>query len=282
MKPQFDNQISSSFLMWFDHTLLSKGEAYYNVTTTFPANSSYVNGFYAYNGPYKGLVYDSSIAGATVMTGVSINGANYNLGQSPLSGINYSEGQIYLSSGSLNVSGTYSVKEFNVLMTSQPEEVLLFETQYVRRNKTPAGSLKDSLKENAITYPVIFIKNNGSTNDPWAFGGTDETRVDFRAIVIADSQYTLDAVCSLFRDRNYDNVPLIDPTYNPFNVLGSFKSGVVFNYNNITSGKDYCMIDRVSVSKVAGVRDRENNINPGSYYGLIDFELVKFREPRQT
>jgi hypothetical protein len=282
MKPQFDNQISSSFLMWFDHTLLSKGEAYYNVTTSFPANTSYVNGFYAYNGPYKGLVYDTSIAGATVMTGVTVNNANYNLGQNPVSGINYSEGQVYLASGNLNVTGTYSVKEFNVLLTSQPEEVLLFETQYVRRNKTPATSLKDSLKENTITYPVVFIKNNGSTNDPWAFGGTDETRIDFRAIVIADSQYTLDAVCSLFRDRNYDNVPLIDPTYNPFNVLGSFKSGVAFNYDNITSGKDYCMIDRVSVSKIAGVRDRENNINPGSYYGLIDFELVKFRQPRQT
>ena len=282
MKPQFDNQISSSFLMWFDHTLLSKGEAYYNVTTSFPANTSYVNGFYAYNGPYKGLVYDTSIAGATVMTGVTVNNASYNLGQNPVSGINYSEGQIYLASGNLNVTGTYSVKEFNVLLTSQPEEVLLFETQYVRRNKTPATSLKDSLKENTITYPVVFIKNNGSTNDPWAFGGTDETRIDFRAIVIADSQYTLDAVCSLFRDRNYDNVPLIDPTYNPFNVLGSFKSGVAFNYNNITSGKDYCMIDRVSVSKIAGVRDRENIINPGSYYGLIDFELVKFRQPRQT
>ena len=282
MKPQFDNQISSSFLMWFDHTLLSKGEAYYNVTTSFPANTSYVNGFYAYNGPYKGLVYDTSIAGATVMTGVTVNNANYNLGQNPVSGINYSEGQIYLASGNLNVTGTYSVKEFNVLLTSQPEEVLLFETQYVRRNKTPATSLKDSLKENTITYPVVFIKNNGSTNDPLAFGGTDETRIDFRAIVIADSQYTLDAVCSLFRDRNYDNVPLIDPTYNPFNVLGSFKSGVAFNYDNITSGKDYCMIDRVSVSKIAGVRDRENNINPGSYYGLIDFELVKFRQPRQT
>lgn len=282
MKPQFDNQISSSFLMWFDHTLLSKGEAYYNVTTSFPANSSYVNGFYAYNGPYKGLVYDTSIAGATVMTGITINNANYNLGQGPVSGINYSEGQIYLTSGNLNVTGTYSVKEFNVLMTSQPEEVLLFETQYVRRNKTPAGSLKDSLKENTITYPVIFIKNNGSTNDPWAFGGTDETRVDFRAIVIADSQYNLDAVCSLFRDRNYDNVPLIDATYNPFNVLGSFKSGVVFNYDHVTSGKDYCMIDSVSVSKIASVKDKENNINPGSYYGLIDFELVKFRQPRQS
>ena len=42
MKPQFDNQISSSFLMWFDHTLLSKGEAYYNVTSAFPAVYYYI------------------------------------------------------------------------------------------------------------------------------------------------------------------------------------------------------------------------------------------------
>ncbi len=99
---------------------------------------------------------------------------------------------------------------------------------------------------------------------------------------MADSQYNLDAVCSLFRDRNYDNFPLINSNYNPFNVLGSFKSGIPFNYDTVTSGKDYCMIDAVSVSKIPSVRDRENNINPGSYYGIIDFEVIKFREPRKT
>jgi hypothetical protein len=65
-------------------------------------------------------------------------------------------------------------------------------------------------------------------------------------------------------------------------VLGSFKSGIAFNYDSLTSGKDYCMIDSVSVSKVASVRDIESNLNPSSYYGLIDFELIKFRQPRQT
>jgi hypothetical protein len=33
MKQQFDNQVISSFLMWFDHTLLEKGEAYYTVNS---------------------------------------------------------------------------------------------------------------------------------------------------------------------------------------------------------------------------------------------------------
>jgi len=282
MKEQFDNRVAASFLLWFDHTLLEKGEAYYDVTTSFPSNSSYFNGFYSYNGPYQGLVYDTSIPDATVMTGVTVNGTYYNVGQGPLSGINYTKGQIYLTSGNLDVTGSYSVKEFNVLLTSKPEEVLLFETQYVQRNKTPTGSLKDSLAQNVITFPVIFIKNNGSTNEPAAFGGTDETRIDYRAIVVADSQYSLDAVCSLFRDRNYDNLPLIDSNYNPFNVFGSFKSGIAFNYNTVTSGKDYCIIDSVSVSKIPSVRDRENNINPGSYYGLIDFEIIKLRQPRTT
>lgn len=283
MKQQFDNQVSSSFLMWFDHTLLSKGEAYYTVSSNFPSNTSYFNGLYSYNGPYKGLVYDSSISGATIMTGVYVNSVKYNLGSSPLSGINYSEGQVFLSSGGLAVSGSYSVKEFNVLLTSQSEESLLFETQYVRRSKVPTGILKGSLNENVITYPVIFIKSQGSSNTPFAFGGTDETRLDFRAIVISDSQYNLDAICSLFRDRNYDNVPLISSSDNPFNVLGSFKSGIVFNYDSITAGKDFCMIDRVSVSKIANAAnkgDKDELLNPSCHYGLIDFELIKMREPR--
>jgi hypothetical protein len=282
MKQQFDNQVISSFLMWFDHTLLEKGDAYYTVNSTFPANNSYFKNYYAYNGPYKGLVYDTSITGATVMTGVYVNNVKYNLGSGPVSGVNYYEGQVYSPSGSLNVSGTYSVKEFNVLLTSQPEETLLFETQYSKRNKLPTGILKDSLAENTITYPVVFLKNNGSSNTPAAFGGTDETRIDVRAIVIADSQYNLDAVCSLFRDRNYDNVPLISESDNPFNVLGSFKNNAPFNYNTVTAGKDYCMIDRVSVSKISSVRNKENMLNPSAYFALIDFELIKFREPRKT
>lgn len=279
MIAQFDNQVMSSFLMWFDHMLLNKGQAHYQVTTTFPQSECYFPGFYAYNAPYKGLVYDTSIAGATVLTGVSINNVNYNLGQSPLTGINHFEGQVLTTVNGATVSGVYSVKEINVLLTSQPEEKILFETNYARRNKT--NGLLESLDENSIPYPVIFLRNDGGENVPIAFGGTDQTNIRINAIVIADSQYMLDAIFSIFRDRNYDLVYLINESDNPFNVYGSFKDNIPFNYNNLVAGKDYCTIEKVTVNKIPSMRNREYNLNPSIYYGIIDFELMKFRNPRQ-
>jgi len=114
-----------------------------------------------------------------------------------------------------------------------------------------------------------------------AFGGTDETRINIRAFVLTDSQYSLDAVCSLFRDRNYDLFYLMNQSDNPFNVFGSFKDNVPFNYNTKTSTKDYCIIDKISISRIPSVRDRENNLNPGLFYGIVDFEIIKFRDPRR-
>lgn len=280
MKAGFDNQLMSSFLMWFDHTLLDKGQAFFNTSSQFPINQSYYPGLYCYNGPYKGLVYDTSISGATIMTGVNVDNNNYTLGAGNLTGINYFEGQVILGSKSNVVSGSYSVKEFNVVLTSQPEEVLLFETNYVRRNKTL--DLQTGLNENSIPYPVIFLRNNGSKNAPFAFGGTDETRIEIKATVIADSQYMLDAVCSLFRDRNYDLVPLISESDNPFNIYGSFKNNTPFNYTTLTQNKDYAILDKISVSRIPSVKNKETALNPAIYLGVIDFELIKHRDPRRS
>ena len=35
MKPQFDNLVMSSMLLWFDNKLLTKGEAFQNTTGRF-------------------------------------------------------------------------------------------------------------------------------------------------------------------------------------------------------------------------------------------------------
>ena len=282
MKVQFDNQVMSSFLMWFDHTLLDKGEAHYLVTGQFGGMTSYYPGYYTYSSPYKGMVYDTSISGATVMTGVYVGNTLYNFGTAPLTGVNYQEGKVILTTQTSSpVSGIFSVKEFNVLLTNQAEEIVLFETQYTRRNKTAASTLTTGLLDSQITYPVIFLRNDGSQNTPLAFGGTDETRINIRAFVLTDSQYSLDAVCSLFRDRNYDLFYLMNQSDNPFNVFGSFKDNVPFNYNTKTSTKDYCIIDKISISRIPSVRDRENNLNPGLFYGIVDFEIIKFRDPRR-
>jgi len=49
MKPQFDNQIMSSLLLWFDNKLLTKGEAYQNTTGQFYSVSDEYYGYETYD-----------------------------------------------------------------------------------------------------------------------------------------------------------------------------------------------------------------------------------------
>ena len=49
-----------------------------------------------------------------------------------------------------------------------------------------------------------------ANNEPFAFGGQDTTKISVRAIVIADSQFEIDAIGSLFRDERHNYVPLFE------------------------------------------------------------------------
>lgn len=285
MKAQFDNTALSSFFLWFDHTLLEKGEAFTNHSSNFYKVDNLYQGYHTQGSPFRQFVSDCSIAGATVIDGVYVNGVFKNRAQANFTGINYSQGQAYfISDQSANtISGDYSVKDFNIFLTNQTEEKLLFETQYTLSNRV--GTSPSGLPPNTKTYPAVFIKNRGSQNEPFAFGGTDLTNIDVRAIVLADSQFNLDAISSLFRDEARNYMPLISESEQPFNSLGDFKSApTCYNYDALVSGKigteNDMFIKEVSVSKVGGVSYAGvHNLNPNVYMALIDFELEKSRNP---
>ena len=76
MKAQFQHNLTSSFFMWFDNFLLTKGEAYTNKTGEFfYYDDTLIDSDYTvFGSPYKQWVSDSSIDGATVPTGVYVNG----------------------------------------------------------------------------------------------------------------------------------------------------------------------------------------------------------------
>lgn len=287
MKIQFNNIAMTSMLFWLDNKLLSKGEAFTNYGSYFyPINTLYF-GYYSYGAPFKQMVIDESISGATIISGVYLNGNFITIGQSGLSGINSSQGQLYFSNpipnASTSLSGNYAVKDFNIYLTSETEEDLLFETQFQLNPKTfqnPTG-----LPINAETYPVIYLKYQGGDNEPLAFGGLDKTNINVRAIVLSDNIFKLDAVTSIFRDTNRTLVPIIYDNEMPFNSLGSC-TGHCFNYNELTQNKvvdnDYLYIDNVSVSKVdSRLTNSYNKLNPNVFTAFIDFELCKNRYPRQ-
>jgi len=286
MKVQFNNIVMSSILLWFDNKLLSKGEAFVNFSSNFyPVESQYF-GFYTYGAPYKQMVVDSSISGANIISGVYINNIFSKIGENSLTGINSSQGHLYFTSQinnpSTSLSGNYAVKDFNIFLTSETEEDLLFETQFQLNPKTsqnPTG-----LPLNAETYPVVYLKYQGGDNEPLAFGGLDKTNINVRAIVLSDSIFKLDALTSIFRDTVRSYIPLIYENEMPFNILGSANNGS-FNYNNLTVNKlqndDYLHIDNVYVSKIDNrFINSYNKLNPNVFTAFIDFELSKNRYPR--
>ena len=76
MKEQFQHRITTSFFMWFDNFLLTKGEAFSNKTGEFLyyEDNRLDSTYKAYGSPYKTWVTDSSVTGANIPTGVFIGG----------------------------------------------------------------------------------------------------------------------------------------------------------------------------------------------------------------
>ena len=287
MKPQFDNKVMSSFFLWFDHKLLDKGEAFENVTGKFYDASEEYGGYKTYSSSYSQFVADASITGATIPTGLYVGENNLvNVGQGGSTGlfdINYLDGKVYFSGEqTADITGSFAIKDFNVYLTNQPEDKILFETKYTERNKidlTPTG-----LEADTKTYPVVYLKNMGSSNEPISFGGQDQTTINIRAIVLAQSQFELDAVGSIFRDTQKTLVPLFEEDEMPFNSFGGYKDRVQYNFTGDTSTKgspSSCFIEEVFASNLErGIQSKNRSLNPDIFTNIIDSELTKFRYPR--
>ena len=295
MKPQYENQVVSSTLLWLDNTVLKKGEAFTNHSSLFYDVGSQWYGYKAYGAPYKQFVSDFSIPDNApidpqVPTGVYVSGDFRPKGVSGLVDIDYNNGHVYfdheIDVG--QISGDYAVKDFNIYLTNKVEQELLFETKVNLRAKTTSNP--SAVAANAITYPAVFIKNLGGRNEPWAFGGTDLSLSNIRAIALADSQFSLDAICSIFKDMVRTNIPLIESDKYPFNTLGGFKNNLwqyngvsVYNYTELSANtaenlyiKDV-YVSQINVNYIAEMK----NVNPDVFSAIIDIDLENPRHPRQ-
>ena len=288
MKPQFDNQVMSSLLLWFDNTLLTKGEAFQNTTGQFYNVLAEYAGLDTYSSSYSQIVADASVTGATIPMGLYVGSNLVNVGEGEATGlyaIDYNNGRSYWSGIQGNdVTGSFAIKDFNTFLTNSTEDEILFQTQYTNRNKV-STVVPTGLEPGTKTYPVVYLKNDGSHNDPFAFGGQDNTIFKARAIVVADSQFEIDAIGSLFRDQVHSNIGLFTAAEMPFNQYGYYRNDIQFNYTGVVNGKgdaELMFLEDVNVSRFDRVLENEvRKFNPNVYSTLIDFEINKVRFPRQ-
>ena len=210
------------------------------------------------------------------------------MGSGGVTGINFGEGLVYLTGAATGtISGNYSVQDFYVTTTARPDDELLFERKYQIRPKTISQSGVAGLLPSEYTVPVIFFKHDRSHNEEFAFGGIEDTRSTINCIIIADSQFLLDAAVSIIRDTTRDYIPELVANDMPFNMLGSYMNGTNYNYDTITANKvanaSGYYIQRVDVLGFTNNFNIVNEIkrmNPKIYTSFLTIETSKIRQPR--
>lgn len=291
MNVQYDHLLSSSFLLWVANVVENRGQSFAQGSGWFYDTQEIYGGRFTYSLPYQPLISDSSIANATIMTGIYLDNTFITTGVSGLTGINYAKGEVYFNSGitytnnpaHTRLSGNFSVSEFSYKLTRDPEENLLFETKYSLKPKV--YQTITGLGPSDATFPVVYIKPMMSRAKEWALGGIEETTNSFRLIVLADSQYLLDGVECLIRNRVRSIIPLLTGVSEmPFNTFGGY-SGPIYNYNTTFTGKfstnNSAYLSNVSATRVAGIGMIElRKMNPGVFVGIIDCDLSNYRQIR--
>jgi hypothetical protein len=281
MKPQFQHELTTSFMLWADHFLVEKAEAFQNyVSPLYPmaSDDQLGEGFVTYSSPHKQWVFDESIEGAQIPSGIYNNGTFMERGDDGLI-IDFDDGRVILdaSFGANNntLSGEYSVKEFNWYITNQTEEQLIIDSKFDSN-----GRFKQDLSGIAPhkqVVPAIFVNPELIENEPFAFGGEDKTTTNIRCVVFAENTYQLDGALSFFTDSKNEVFKKLEYSDYPLTEYGDITG---FNYKELSNNKqkNFFHIEEVRASKLS---DRvSKNIDPSLFVGFIDFEITNLRFPR--
>ncbi len=278
MKEQFQHKLTTSFFLWFDNFLLTKGEAFSNKTGDFfyYSDDRLDATYKAYGSPYKQWVTDSSITGATVPSGVYIGG-NFS-GRDDGVVLDFDNGRALVSGSStdLTITGSFAVKDFNVYMTNDTEEDLVVENKYTVNSRLPSGPY-NYISPYDDVVPAVFIASSDSRNSPFALGGMQDTQVTMKAVVLAEDPYQLDGVLSIFMDSAEECINPIPMTGYPTTELGDLKNNT---YNYINKRNEYSdeikfYINGVTTSRLSD-RDRKS-LAHDLYVGFIDFDVQQHR-----
>jgi len=286
MIEQYHHKVTNSIILWFDHYLLSKGQAYTNMTGVNFYNyddDRLDSSYQVYGSPYKQWVCDSSIAGATIPDGVIVGNTpsgQYNQSITGRSGMfmDFENGRVLVegSNSNYDITSNFAVKDFNIYFTNETEDDLIAERKYVVNSRLPRPD-ESFIDPYDQVLPAIFINTSTAQNKDFAFGGMEETTITSTAAVLAEDSYQLDGVLSIFADSKNECVPVIPMSDHPYNEFNDLKSGV-FNYKELSakhSSSNKLFINNVTTSKLTD-RARKSLTND-IFVGFIDFEIQQHR-----
>ena len=293
MKAQFDQNILSSFYLWFENQLLgSSAKAYkINLDNAFTSGSfpdvppSHV----AFQGKYRSLVGEHNVdnPNSGFFLGSSFITGNYDENGGVFT--DYENGSLIFPQasgaeiGSTALTANSTVKEVITYITNDTDAQIIIHSDFKDSATELPYQYSKTGEFDETTYflPACFISVASSDNTEFSFGGEEDTRTRMRVMVLSFDNYTLDSVLSLFRDTVRKDITHIPYEDFPYGFSFSLKD-FPYSYDSLVdaqSSPTKSHIQEVSVSKIVSERIREN-LNKNISIGYIDFELCTYRFPR--
>ena len=281
MKSQFDHNLISSFCLWADDLLVNTNECvetgksqlfYYSAADPdIPAN------LVAYYSSDRQLSpYDSD-------SGVYVNGTFVpeNLNSGPL--IDYDKGRVLFpaaSGESLTVSGNFDRKEFNIYLSNESEEAIIYNREFNIANTNQ--SYFETITGHGIaryTVPALFVINQNSEVEPFAMGGEKEVRSLLRCVIIADNNYHYQGIQAILRDQRFKVFKVFEYQNYPFGIFSTIKSRP-YDYQDFISSQTGLLesyIEEVKVSNLDDVVNRKVGMPPNLKIGFADIKICTYR-----
>jgi hypothetical protein len=276
MTPQNDVIALASFRVWLDHQLGDELQAYRNQSVNLYEIDDDQYSKTVYSAPLYQMVYDASISGASVITGVYNGATHVNRGTSGLI-IDFENGRALFNSGAvenqtLTMSGAF--KEINTYITTKSEERLLNELKFDQEPNYQ--SVTGNIAPNQVVLPAIFIRPIDTENEPFCFGGQDMTEMSIRCVCFG-SDWQVINIGSMLRDLYLQRFPHFDPDDLPLDEYGDVKAA--FSYDATVSG--YSASESFWTVHSSEFLSYENdNISKNNPNLRVGFGEIKIRRPR--
>lgn len=276
MKEQLTNKILSSFCLYFDNLLLTKGQAFKTRTGAplyYLKDSRLPSSLKTFSSERKQWVYDSSVPGAVIASGVS--GAS---GFSAFSNAiipDFTNGRIIstslVSGGAYSCS--YSHKDVNVYITDEREEQLIFDTAGLSIQTSKIAN--SGIAPYTYALPAAFCFINGSNPETLQLGDDENkhNKITIRVVTIMDSTFVHDAVHSISHSAKDKCFCLLPSDKTPLDEFGNIKSQFSgqYNYQNIVNenSDDWVYIEKVRTSKLS--YGSHETLQKDMKFGFVDF-----------
>jgi hypothetical protein len=278
MIEQFHHKFTNSFFLWFDNYLLTKGEAYSNVTGKFfnYEDQRLDSEYKIFGSAYKQWVNDSSIVGADVPSGVFVDGSFSGRNSNLI--LDFENGRVLSKSlpAQALITGSFAVKDFNIYFSNETEEDIVVENKYDTNSRIILNE-EDYIKPYDQVIPAIFLSLDGVSNKGFAIGGMEETTLNAKAVILSENNYQLDGVLSIFADSRNEVFSVIPMADHPMNEFGDLKTGY-YSYADLKSQFSVDTNFYINNAVTSKLTDRaRRSLTNDMYVGFVDFEIKQHR-----